>query len=613
MPAPPNKLLESEFTLSVGPIGSKSMIQTCRNCTAYSKARNNSRALAHLHECEQFKSKLQVANTDLNISQKRQRTLTLPSLSTTRKRKLDSMAAMAIYMGARPFQLFEEPYMKQFVLEVSDGVYVPPGRRLIGGDLLDQQYQELERKVEALIRTQDKLHFVLDESPNISSQRIVNISVVIPQYGSIFLANENIGNQSLNTLFFVNWFLRQTAPFDLSRVSSLTTDTCTTMRSTWTGLETVEQLSHALFIPCDSHGLQLLIKDLLELPQIASVIAKAQTIVQSFHRAKKQYAILRSKQEKPQALLLSVITRWGSQFLLISSVLRCRNALFAWLGDPRAQIGKKGENKLSSIITDQSFWSDLSIIEQIIRPIHEAQKMSESDSSTLSKVVPRWQKLGAELGRLSLIFPNLIGGFLDIGGPFFARLAKQTTDLHSAAFLLDPISLLKSTNQEEVNKALSFLLKRCKEEQRKELHKSFFEFRTRTGVYNSAYPSSMHYDNPIAYWKSYIFDEEQEVLAKLAVRIFEAIANSVASERAFSAMNLIHSKLRNKIGAEKAQKLIYIYMNQRVLDRNGSIFISDPFEKSDEQQIELEEMLLDLLDSSEKESEDEGIDSEEDN
>jgi hypothetical protein len=45
-------------------------------------------------------------------------------------------------------------------------------------------------------------------------------------------------------------------------------------------------------------------------------------------------------------------------------------------------------------------------------------------------------------------------------------------------------------------------------------------------------------------------------------------------------MNLIHSKLRNRLGVEKANKLIYIYMNQRVLDRNGDIFVSDLIEKS---------------------------------
>jgi hypothetical protein len=86
------------------------------------------------------------------------------------------------------------------------------------------------------------------------------------------------------------------------------------------------------------------------------VMAKAHTIVNSFHRSKKQYAILRSKQEKPQekpsALILAVITRWGTQFTLITSLLKCKSALFAWLGDPQAQMGqKKGENILAATVS----------------------------------------------------------------------------------------------------------------------------------------------------------------------------------------------------------------------------------------------------------------------
>ena len=62
-------------------------------------------------------------------------------------------------------------------------------------------------------------------------------------------------------------------------------------------------------------------------------------------------------------------------------------------------------------------------------------------------------------------------------------------------------------------------------------------------------------------------------------------------------MNLIHTKLQNRLGSEKANKLIYIYMNQRVLDRNKSLFIGDPMEKTIEEQIELKETLLEILGS----------------
>ena len=127
------------------------------------------------------------------------------------------------------------------------------------------------------------------------------------------------------------------------------------------------------------------------------------------------------------------------------------------------------------------------------------------------------------------------------------------------------------------------------------MHASFLEFRTRAGVFGASHPSAMHYDNPAVFWKSHLHDEAHWVLAQLPVRIFKAIANSVASERAFSAMNLIHTKLRNRLGTEKSNILIYIYMNQRVLDRNGDIFVGDPGEKTLEEQVLLEEAILEIV------------------
>jgi len=81
------------------------------------------------------------------------------------------------------------------------------------------------------------------------------------------------------------------------------------MRNTWTGLEKHPLLQHAFFIPCDSHWLQLLIKDILKFQPFCDIIAKAQAIVSAFYKANKQYAILQSKMAVPIAFVLSVITR----------------------------------------------------------------------------------------------------------------------------------------------------------------------------------------------------------------------------------------------------------------------------------------------------------------
>ncbi len=50
---------------------------------------------------------------------------------------------------------------------------------------------------------------------------------------------------------------------DLGKIHSVTTDTCSLERAIWDLLSQDPRLTHNFYVPCDSHGFQLLIKDLL--------------------------------------------------------------------------------------------------------------------------------------------------------------------------------------------------------------------------------------------------------------------------------------------------------------------------------------------------------------
>src|ERR1700722_4571226 len=118
---------------------------------------------------------------------------------------------------------------------------------------------------------------------------------------------------------------------------------------------------------------------------------------------------------------------------------------------------KKGENKLEDIIVNGSFWTALSDLVAIVRPIHEAQKVSESNGATLAKVVPRWQKLEQELQSLSTVYPDL-APFIAKGGLFHTRSNTQMQPIHYAAMLLDPISWLRAENTMETDIVEQWLL-----------------------------------------------------------------------------------------------------------------------------------------------------------
>lgn len=55
----------------------------------------------------------------------------------------------------------------------------------------------------------------------------------------------------------------------------------------------------------------------------------------------------------------------------------------------------------------------------------------------------------------------------------------------------------------------------------------------------------------------------------LSMQLHTAVASSAGIERLFSTFGLVHSKLRNRLGTEKASKLVSII---RTLNSNNSVF-----------------------------------------
>jgi len=63
----------------------------------------------------------------------------------------------------------------------------------------------------------------------------------------------------------------------------------------------------------------------------------------------------------------------------------------------------------------------------------------------------------------------------------------------------------------------------------------------------------------LQYWQ--IDGVSYPVLSKEAIKVFSMVTSSASSEREFSSMSFIHSKLCNRLGNDKVNKLIFIKNN----------------------------------------------------
>jgi Protein of unknown function (DUF 659) len=332
---PPLAHLPHHFRYSEPTDGQKLGKAKCLHCENYNKAINSTREEQHLQRCLGYKAHREAVGKEEGNPNKRQRLLdeSIPiRITHERAARIDEQLAFCIYKSGRQFNLFEDDCWVKFFKD--NFGYTPPSRKDLAGPLLIQAHKNIEEKVKLVLSSSSSLCIVTDESTDIANHRIINTSIVTDSGVSIYHSNKEAEDGKMGAEELAAHTIEEAKDItsgDLSKWTAVTSDTCATMRAFGEVLAKTPKTAHVIPVLCDSHGLQLIIKDLLQLPTIKKIFEEASAIVGLFRHSSKQYAYLQSEQlkhyGKEKALIASIITRWGTQFNLAKSLESSKEAL----------------------------------------------------------------------------------------------------------------------------------------------------------------------------------------------------------------------------------------------------------------------------------------------
>ncbi|EXX55494.1 hypothetical protein RirG_224950 [Rhizophagus irregularis DAOM 197198w] len=133
---------------------------------------------------------------------------------------------------------------------------------------------------------------------------------------------------------------------------------------------------------------------------------------------------------KEIALVLPVLTRWGSHLSCFQSLQKSKTALEQTLMDP--DIRKKINNTVRNFVLSENFWDMLDTIIKFLEPMVIALKLFESDTSTLSTVYFHFKKLMHRVSEISCNFSNNIQQLVQ------KRWDYTYHPVMMAAYMLDP-------------------------------------------------------------------------------------------------------------------------------------------------------------------------------
>lgn len=351
-------------------------------------------------------NKLPPSNSNL---EKGQQTLNIPMMTMEEQHILDELFAQVCYEEGLSFSVFESPAMKRALYRLNPA-FEPPTRQAISGPLLDSAYNKLKDEVDEILNKETNLNIITDESSNINKSRIANISVNT-QFGTFYLLSEDLGAMRSTSTNMANWLeqhLLTLTQGNLQRISSIATDTCQTMLTMWEELRTKPSLTHIIVTPCDSHGIQLLIQDLIKhIPLFKTTHEDSQMVAKAFKNAHLQYARLHECQDKIYnkqfAIILAAATRWGTELGLYDGLYRSKEAIQMY--GMECEAGRDMPVAVLQIILSPEFWNNLEKLRFILRSLNEKLKMSESNEATLAKVFPRWNEICEHLEKMKAMYP----------------------------------------------------------------------------------------------------------------------------------------------------------------------------------------------------------------
>jgi hypothetical protein len=425
----------------------------CRHCGKKSCI-NNNRMKTHLTECPEYQQFLITQAAERATKKRRVETgeeetsrITLGDhMTAARHLRADELAALMVYQAGLPFGFFEKPEVLAF-LRALNSAYVPPKRDVLATTMLDKAWQSVKKEVDAEIDKEDELNVCFDGATNINHQRICNLSVVTRR-GAFYYHNASLGPDTAGSVYTAE---KITEALDvitkgrLSRINSISVDTCSTMLGSFDQFKNHTGLQHCFFIPCDPHGLQLLIKDILKYPAYASTEKATSQLIEHMHHADKQYQIFKEIQKrfpgKHHVLVAPGNTRWGTHTKAFQRIIENIGPLRVWVQDPRISSGLRGSERAKDVahtLSDPLFLPKLIELEAIIRPISEAIEEAQHDRAHLAYVRPRWEKI---YSHLKLMDQASTESWIDLWPILEARWSRQVLDIHDLAFFLLPCNI----------------------------------------------------------------------------------------------------------------------------------------------------------------------------
>lgn len=483
-----------------------------------------------------------------SVKRKREENLmhTFVSKSTpSQKKNFDEQIARYVYATNAPFASVEHPEFIKMVRSLRPE-YVPPSRKHIAGDLLDSTYHTEKEKCASMLNG-EIVTLGLDGWSNVHNEPVICVTLTTKE-GNAYLGDtidttgtphtgENLYDIACESI------KKCEAEFQCV-VRSLVTDNTSNVEKMRRLLDENEDLDIITY-GCAAHILNLLAND-ISYPNVKEQVLQ---IIKHFRNNHFAGACYRKNNNAPKLILPSEV-RWNSFADALQRYLDSWPLLIAICEANKDQMDKHIQSLVSNLALKRNAEDYLSQL----KPISVALDRSQKENCSIADTVSIFKKLKKKLKDLKN---------KDLMKKFESRYQMAITPAHLLAYLLHPEQrdddeVLTSTEKKEAllyakkrfpaNNLLTLVMKFCAKSA------PFEEY-----LFEKDFVQDI---TAVEWWRVQAPNIEKAFNAAVLgeVELLLTAKSSTANvERVFSTFGVVQSKLRNRLGLEKAAKLVFLY------------------------------------------------------
>ncbi|KAK9666570.1 hypothetical protein RND81_14G194700 [Saponaria officinalis] len=252
--------------------------------------------------------------------------------------------------------------------------------------------------------------------------------------------------------------------------------------------------------------------------------------------------------------------------------------------------------RVAANINNSDFWDDVDNVIKITKPMYMMIRFADGEGHKMGEVYENMDCMIGEIKDLMSDNKHLLD-WEKMEEILVSWWEKVNIPLHCLGFALNPqyydANYLKTAapgghprrapnaDCEVVNGVLKAFDKIGEDENEKTvLRQQLSAFQAKEGIFGSR---EVMVDavimNPISWWSTY--GSETPELAEIAGRVLAQPINSSSAERVWTTYSYIHNTKRNRLNGARADKLVFIHSNIRLISRLTATYKEGPSKKWD--------------------------------